>query len=59
MIGSLLLTTIRFRFDYAAVAYRLRLELLDLFREHTQNTADGFEVVFTFNAVLTNQNQNS
>jgi hypothetical protein len=58
-IGSLLLTTIRFRFDYAAVAYRLRLELLDLFREHTQNTTDGFEVVVTFNAVLTNQNQTS
>jgi hypothetical protein len=58
-IGSLLLTTIRFRFDYPSVAYRLRLELLELFRQHTQNNREGFEVVVTFNAVLTNQNQTS
>jgi hypothetical protein len=58
-IGSLLLTTIRFHFDYPAIAYRLRLELLELFRQHTQNNREGFEVVVTFNAVLTNQNQTS
>jgi len=58
-IGSLLLTTIRFRFDFSAIAYRLRVELLDLFREHSQNRNDGFEVVVTFNAVLTNQDETS
>ncbi len=58
-VGSLLLTTIRFRFDFPAIAYRLRLELLDLFREHSQNSREGFEVVVTFNAVLTNNNQTS
>jgi hypothetical protein len=57
--GSLLLTTIRFRFDYPAIAYRLRLELLELFRQHSQNNREGFEVIVTFNAVLTNHDQTS
>ena len=57
--GSLLLTTIRFRFDYPAIEHRLKVELLNLFREHTQNARDGFEVVITFNAILCNQEETS
>lgn len=53
--GSLLLTTIRFPFHYKSIAHKLKVELLDLFREHTTNSSDGFEVVITFNAILTNQ----
>ena len=58
-IGSLLLTTIRFRFDYPGIEHRLKVELLDLFREHTQNQSDGFEVVITFNAILCNHEETS
>jgi hypothetical protein len=32
---------------------------LELFRQHSQNSREGFEVVVTFNAVLTNQTQTS
>lgn len=53
--GSLLQTTIRFRAGDPNIRQRLRLEFLDLFREHTEGPSDGFEVVVTFNAILTNQ----
>ena len=53
--GSLIQTTIRFRAGYPQIRERLRLEFLDLFREHTEGPNDGFEVVVTFNAILTNQ----
>lgn len=52
--GSLIRTTVRFRTDYPDIKHRLRQVFLDLFREHTENSSDGFEVVITFNAVLTN-----
>lgn len=52
--GSLLQTTIRFRAGYPDIRGRLRLEFLDLFREHTEGPNDGFEVVVTFNAILAN-----
>ena len=57
--GSLLQTTIRFRSGYQDIRSRLRLEFLDLFREHTEGPSDGFEVVVTFNAILTNQDSTS
>ena len=53
--GSLLQTTIRFRAGYQSIRQRLRLEFLDLFREHTTGPDQGFEVIVTFNAILTNQ----
>lgn len=53
--GSLSQTTIRFPFGFPNIRQRLRFEFLDLFREHTENETDGFEVVVTFNAILTNQ----
>jgi len=52
--GSLIRTTVRFRADYSGVEQKLRQVFLDLFREHTENSSDGFEVVITFNAILTN-----
>ena len=52
--GSLIRTTVRFRPDYPHIAHKLREVFLDLFREHSENSVDGFEVVVTFIAVLTN-----
>lgn len=52
--GSLIRTTVRFRADYSGIEHKLRQVFLDLFREHTENSSDGFEVVVTFNAILTN-----
>lgn len=52
--GSLIRTTVRFRADYSGIEHKLREVFLDLFREHTENYFDGFEVVVTFNAILTN-----
>ena len=51
-IGSLLQTTIRFRFDSSVIRPTLRRIFFDLFREHTLGSESGFEVVVTFNAVL-------
>lgn len=53
--GSLLQTTVRFRFDSTVIRSTLRRVFFDLFREHTVGSDTGFEVVVTFNAILTNQ----
>jgi hypothetical protein len=53
--GSLLQTTVRFRFDSTIIRSTLRRVFFDLFREHTIGGDSGFEVVVTFNAILTNQ----
>ena len=53
--GSLLQTTVRFRFDSSVIRSTLRRVFFDLFREHTLSGDSGFEVVVTFNAILTNQ----
>ena len=53
--GSLLQTTVRFRFDSTVIRSTLRRVFFDLFREHTTREDSGFEVVVTFNAILTNQ----
>ena len=51
-VGSLLQTTVRFRFDSSVIRSTLRRVFFDLFREHTLGGETGFEVVVTFNAVL-------
>ena len=51
-VGSLLQTTVRFRFDSSVIRSTLRRVFFDLFREHTLGGDSGFEVVVTFNAVL-------
>lgn len=55
--GSLIRTTVRFRADYPFIEHKLREVFLDLFREHTENSTDGFEVMITFNAILTNSDR--
>ena len=57
--GSLLQTTVRFRFDSTIIRPTLRRVFFDLFREHTLSGDSGFEVVVTFNAILTNQSDQS
>lgn len=52
--GSLLQTTVRFRMDSTVIRPTLRSIFFDLFREHAESSASGFEVVVTFNAILTN-----
>jgi len=56
-VGSLLRTTVRFRTDYPDIAGELRTVFQELFREHSHGPDDGFEVVVTFNAILTNSDQ--
>ena len=51
-VGSLLQTSVRFRFDSSIIRPTLRRIFFDLFREHTLGGETGFEVVVTFNAVL-------
>lgn len=58
--GSLLQTTVRFAFEHRkTIAPVLRDVFIDLFREHSESASSGFEVVVTFNAVLTNERQTS
>lgn len=51
--GSLLQTTVRFRFNSSIIKATLRAVFFNLFREHIQSPDSGFEVVVTFNAILT------
>ena len=53
--GSLLQTTARFTIHCSVIRPTLRQIFFDLFREHTEADNSGFEVVVTFNAILTNQ----
>jgi hypothetical protein len=57
--GSLLQTTVRFRMDSSLLKSTLRTVFFDLFREHEESGTSGFEVVVTFNAILTNQDASS
>ena len=50
--GSLLQTTVRFRFNSTIIRATLRSVFFNLFREHTPGPDTGFEVVVTFNAIL-------
>jgi len=50
---SLVQTTIRFRWDYTSILPFLRNTFLTLFREYSPSRGSGFEVVTTFNAILT------
>ena len=56
-IGSLLQTTVRFPVGSTVIAPTLRRIFFDLFREHTEDSNSGFEVVVTFNAILTNSTE--
>lgn len=52
--GSLLQTTLRLPFGSPLAEAALRDVFVDLLREHSESSDAGFEVVVTFNAVLTN-----
>lgn len=54
---SLIQTTVRYRSDYPDILQHLKSIFVDLFREHSENSTDGFEVVTTFNAILSNPEQ--
>jgi hypothetical protein len=53
--ASLSQTTVRFRFDSPLIESTLLDIFIDLFHEHEENSSDGFEVVTTFNAVLSSE----
>ena len=55
--GSLLQTTARFTLNSSVIRPTLRSIFFDLFREHSESGSSGFEVVTTFNAVLTNSTE--
>lgn len=57
--GNLIQTTIRFRSDYLNIQPVLRQVFFELFREHTESSVDGFEVVTVFNAILTDAQRTS
>jgi hypothetical protein len=57
--GSLSQTTVRFRFDSPLIESTLWDIFNELLQEHEENSSDGFEVVTTFNAVLTNEDASS
>ena len=50
--GSLEQTTVRFKFGYQNIRPVLTRQFLELFREHSESSREGFEVVVTFNAIL-------
>lgn len=52
--GNLLQATYRFHVSYPNIKQTLVEEFLSLFREHTESSTEGFEVVVTFNAIITN-----
>lgn len=54
-VNRLLQTTVRFPINFSNIRHVLRQQFIDLFREHSERSEDGFEVVVTFNAVLTNE----
>jgi len=57
--GSLLQATLRFSTSCQTIGRHLLRTFMRLFREHTEGPHSGFEVLVTFNAVLTNRERNS
>lgn len=57
--GSLMQTTIRFSSSYKSVKEKLLFAFVELFRQHAEDSDSGFEVVVTFNAVLSNPENTS
>ena len=53
-IGSLMQTTVRFAANYPNIQERLLRCFSSLFRQHTEDSDSGFEVLITFNAILSN-----
>jgi hypothetical protein len=58
-LGSLLQTTVRFHFDSGIIKSTLRKVFFNLFQEHTVSPESGFEVVVTFNAIITDSTGSS
>ena len=52
--GTLMQTTLRFRADHPNIREDVRRVFGRLFREHTDGNREGFEVVTTFNVILSN-----
>jgi len=52
--GSLMQATIRFNVKCPTIKHELTNMFLNLFREHSMSSTEGFEVVVTFNAIVTN-----
>lgn len=53
--NTLLQTVVRMHVSVRNKKAILRSLFFDLFREHSENSTDGFEVVTTFNVILANQ----
>lgn len=56
---SLMQTTVRYRTDFPKIEEHLRDVFVGLFREYTEQSAGGFEVVVTFNAILSDAHKTS
>lgn len=57
--GTLLQTTIRFRSDHENVSERLQTIFADLFRQSRRSSSEGFEVIVTFNAVVSDSSNSA
>ena len=57
--GSLLQATLRFSTSCENIRSHLLTHFMQLFREHNEGPQSGFEVLVTFNAVLSNREGNS
>jgi len=57
--GNLIQATLRYSVRHDNIADSLLDNFIRLFREHTENREDGFEVIVTFNAVLRNSDSTS
>lgn len=57
--GDLSQTTVRYSPGYGAIGSHLRSVFVELFREHVEAPDAGFEVVVTFNVILTNADKTS
>lgn len=57
--GNLIQATLRYSVNNENIRASLLDNFISLFREHTENREDGFEVIVTFNAVLANADRTS
>ena len=57
--GNLIQATFRYSVRHENIRQSLLDNFIRLFREHTENREDGFEVIVTFNAVLSNADRTS
>ena len=52
--GNLMHATLRFATNYPNIKEQLLFSFVNFFRQHTEDSDSGFEVVVTFNAILSN-----